>query len=343
MRASEAARAVDGRLEGGRDPELTGAAPLDLAGPADLTLLTSKRYLAEAGQTGAGAVLVTAQLASLLDPDTARIVVTDVHAALVILLPLLYPPARTVPGVHPTAVIGDGAELGEGVAIGPHAVIGAGSRVEAGAVIGAHVVIGRLCRIGLAAYLHPHVTLYDRTEVGARSILHSGVRVGVDGFGYSSSAAGHVKVPHVGCCIIGDDVEIGANTTIDRGSIGNTTIGNGCKIDNLVQIGHNVRLGEHCIVVSQVGMAGSTRAGRFVTLGGQAGIQGHIRIGDGATVGGQAGVFADVPAGATVSGYPARPHKESLRTQAGVARVPELMKRLRALERAVRGEESPES
>jgi UDP-3-O-[3-hydroxymyristoyl] glucosamine N-acyltransferase len=182
--------------------------------------------------------------------------------------------------------------------------------------------------------------LYDGVTVGARSVLHAGVRAGVDGFGYAHREGRHVKVPQIGLCSIGADVEIGANSCIDRGSIGSTVIGDGCKIDNLVHIAHNVQLGEHCIVIAQVGIAGSTRAGRYVTLGGQAGINGHIHIGDGATIAGQSGVFGDVAPGETVSGYPARPHRESLRAQAGLFRLPELMKRLRALERAVLGKDS---
>jgi UDP-3-O-[3-hydroxymyristoyl] glucosamine N-acyltransferase len=343
LKASRLAQAADGRLEGGADPELAGVAPLDRAGPTDLSLFSSLQYREAAAATAAGAALVSEDLADQVPPGLPLIVVANPHAALAVLLPLLYPERRPEPGVHATAVVEPGAELAAGCSVGPLAVVGAGTRIAAGAVIGAHTVIGRDCRIGPDAYLHPHVTLYDDVTVGARTILHSGVRLGADGFGYSSSRAGHVKIRHVGRCIIGDDVEIGANTTVDRGSIGDTEIGSGCKIDNLVQIGHNVRMGEHCIVVSQVGVSGSTRIGRFVTLGGQAGIKGHIRIGDGATVAGQSGVFGDVEAGATVSGYPARPHKEALRAQALTLRLPELVKRLRALERAVLGKDSPET
>jgi UDP-3-O-[3-hydroxymyristoyl] glucosamine N-acyltransferase len=342
LKASAIARAVAGRLEGGADPDLTGAAPLDRAGAADLSLLSSPRYLGEAGRTAAGAVLVNATLAARLPAGLPHIVVDDPHRALTVLLPLLYPPQRPAPGVDPSAVIEDGVTLADDVTVGAYAVIGGGSAVAAGAIVSTHAVVGRHCRIGAEAYLHPHVTLYDRVTVGERTILHSGVRLGVDGFGYSSSRAGHVRIPHVGGCVIGADVEIGANTTVDRGSIGDTVIGDGCKIDNLVQIGHNVRMGDHCIVVSQTGVSGSTRIGSFVTLGGQAGIKGHIRIGDGATIAAQAGVFGDVAAGATVSGYPARPHREALRAQAALLRLPELMKRLRALERAVLGRDQPE-
>jgi UDP-3-O-[3-hydroxymyristoyl] glucosamine N-acyltransferase len=342
LKASALAQAAGGTLEGGADPELTGTAPLDHAGPTDLSLLSSRQYASDAATTAAGAILVSADLAGDVPPGMPHIVVRDPHHALTVLLPLLHPERKPPAGIHPSAVIDPAAAVDGSASIGALAVIGAGTEVAAGAVIGAHAVIGRDCRIGAESYLHPHVTLYDRSEIGARSILHAGVRIGVDGFGYSSSRTGHVKVPHVGRCIIGADVEIGANTTVDRGSIGDTVIGDGCKIDNLVQIGHNVRMGEHCIVVSQVGISGSTRMGRFVTLGGQAGIKGHIRIGDGATVAGQSGVFGDVAAGATVSGYPARPHRESLRGQALVLRLPELWQRLRALERAARVTGTPD-
>ena len=342
MKASAIAQAVDGRLEGGSDPELTGAAPLDHAEPTDLTLLASPRYVADAAATRAGAVLVTEDLAAELPAGLARIIVRDVHAALAQLLPQLYPQQRPAAGIHPTAILEPGVELGSDVTIGSHVVIGAGTRIGDRAVIGAHSVIGSLCRIDTDAYLHPHVTLYDGVVIGARSIVHSGARIGVDGFGYAHRDGRHVKVPQVGRCVIGADVEIGANTCIDRGSIGSTVIGDGCKIDNLVHIAHNVRMGEHCIVTAQVGIAGSTKIGRYVTFGGQAGIPGHLTIGDGAVIAAQAGVFGDVAPGTTVSGYPARPHRESLRAQAALFKLPELVKRLRALERAVLGRESAE-
>jgi UDP-3-O-[3-hydroxymyristoyl] glucosamine N-acyltransferase len=240
--------------------------------------------------------------------------------------------------VHPTAVIGPGTRLGADVTVGPYAVVGRNCVIGDRARIGAHAVAGDDCTIGDDAVLHPHVTLYPRVRVGARSILHTGVRAGVDGFGYTQVDGEHRKVPQVGGCTIGADVEIGANTTIDRGSVGSTEIGDGVKIDNLVHIAHNVRIGEKSIIIAQVGISGSTTIGRYVTLAGQAGLPGHVHIGDGATIGAQAGVFGDVPAGETWSGYPARPHRESLRMQAGVARLPELRKRLDEIERRLRGE-----
>jgi UDP-3-O-[3-hydroxymyristoyl] glucosamine N-acyltransferase len=287
-------------------------------------------------------VLVTAELVPRLRVETPRIVVRDVHASLASILPLLYPASTPAGGIHPTAVLEHGVKLGANVSVGPYVVVGAETEVADGAVLAAHVVVGRGCRIGAGTYLHPHVVLYDRVAVGARSILHAGVRAGVDGFGYTQREGRHVKVPQVGGCVIGDDVEIGANTCIDRGSIGDTVIGNGSKIDNLVHIAHNVRVGEHAIVVAQVGIAGSTRAGRYVTFGGQAGIGGHLTIGDGATIGAQAGVMGNVDAGETVSGYPARPHREAMRAYGGLFKLPALIKRLRALERAVFGKDSDE-
>ena len=331
MKASEVAAAVGATMQGGADPDLTGIAPLDRAGPSDLSFFSSARYADDAGTTRAGAVLVPPALAEHIPPTIVMLVTGDVYAALGTVLPRLYPPRPPEPGIHATAVIGADVQLGRDVTIGAFAVIGAGTRLGDRCHVGAHSVIGRDCVLGDAAYLHPQVSLYDGTRVGERSILHSGVRVGVDGFGYHFTAGGHRKIPQVGTCIIGSDVELGANTTIDRGSVGATEIGDGCKIDNLVHIGHNCRIGAHTVIIAQVGVAGSTRIGRGVTLAGQAGVNGHIRIGDGATIAGQAGVFGDVPAGATYSGYPARPHKEALRVQAAINRLPSLLRQLRGV------------
>jgi UDP-3-O-[3-hydroxymyristoyl] glucosamine N-acyltransferase len=195
----------------------------------------------------------------------------------------------------------------------------------AGAVIGAGVAVGDDTTI------YPHVTCYPGTVVGARVILHAGARLGVDGFGYVSGPAGNEKIPHVGQCIIGDDVEIGANTTIDRGSVDDTVIGAGTKIDNLVHIAHNCRIGARCLIMGQVGLAGSVRVEDGAILAGQVGVGGHLTVGAGAQVGGQGGVIGDIPAGAVVSGYPARPHREAMRATAALFRLAQIVDELEAL------------
>lgn len=335
MKTGDLAEIVGGTLEGSADIEISGIAPLDRAGPGDLSFLASARYLAYVDQTAADALLIGLELRSQTDTTGARIIVADVHRALAELLPHLYEEPEARSGIHPTAVVEEGVTLGDGVTLGPYAVIGSNVRLGDRVRVGSHAVVESTCELEEDVVLHSHVVLYHGVRVGRRSVLHSGVRAGVDGFGYAEAEGKHVKIPQVGTCRIGADVEIGANSTIDRGSVGATEIGDGVKIDNLVHIGHNARIGDGSIIIAQVGIAGSVRIGEGVTLAGQAGIPGHVEIGDGATVAAQAGLFGDVPPGEIYSGYPARPHREALRTQAALQRLPDALKRLRAIERSL--------
>jgi UDP-3-O-[3-hydroxymyristoyl] glucosamine N-acyltransferase len=332
---SEVARLVGGVPVNDRGQVLRRVAPLESAGEEALSFVANARYAAYLQTTGAGAVLVPQGGAIVLPDHLGGIRVDDPHRALALVIPVFHPQPRAPEGVHPTAVLGEDVQLGRGVSIGPAAVLGDRVRLGDGAVVGAHSVVGEGAAIGAETVLHPHVTLYPGVVVGSRCILHAGVRLGSDGFGYVFVEGEHRKVPQVGGCIVEDDVEIGANTTVDRGSVGDTVIGRGAKLDNLVHVGHNVRIGEKAVVVAQVGISGSTRVGAGAVLGGQAGVAGHLTVGAGARVGAQAGVTADVPAGETVSGYPARPHREALRAQAALFRLPALRDRIRTLERAV--------
>lgn len=338
MKASEIAALVGGTLEGAADPELLDLAPIDRAGPEHLTFLADARYASYLERAQAGAILVSESLTTRGSTQLPRIVVRDVHRALGVLLARFHPEPEILPGIHPTAVLGTGVQLGADVHIGPYVVIGAGTVVGARARLAAHVVIGDNCELGEDVVLHPQTTVYSRVRIGARSIVHSGARIGSDGFGYTPVDGVLKKIPQVGGCVLGEDVEIGANTTIDRGSVGPTEIGKGVKIDNLVHIGHNVRVGDYTVIVAQVGVSGSTKIGRQVQLGGQVGINGHIEICDGAVIAGQAGVFSSITEPGVYSGWPARPHKETLRTQAFMAKLPGLLQRIRAVERKLSGE-----
>lgn len=342
MKASEIAQLVNGSFEGVADPELFDLAPLDRAQAEHLSFLADPRYLPYLRNAQAGAVLIAESLAMRGSTELPRIVVKDVHRALALLLELFHPDASPNPGVHPTAVIGAGVALSDDVSIGPYVVLGAGAAVGAGTTVGAHSVVGEDCDIGSHCTLHPHVTLYRRVRIGDRTIIHSGARIGSDGYGYVLVDGTHRKVPQVGTCILGSDVEVGANTTIDRGSIGATEIGDGVKIDNLVHIGHNVRIGAHTLIVAQVGISGSTSIGSGVTVAGQVGITGHVRIADNVVIGGGSAVWGDITEPGVYSGRPARPHKEELRMQASLGRVGELLKRLRAVERAIFGKNDQE-
>jgi len=280
---------------------------------------------------------VTPALAGAAGPPV-RVVTDQPRDALLAVLPRLYPTPRRAAGIHPTARIGRGARLPVDAAVDAYAVVGEGAEVGARAWIGAHCVVGAGVVIGDDVQLHPGVTLYSGTRLGHRVIVHSGARIGSDGFGYVFRDGAHGKIPHVGRCMIGDDVEIGANSTIDRGSVDDTVVGAGTKIDNLVHIAHNVRIGRLCLLMAQVGVAGSVRIEDGCVLAGQVGVSGHHTVGAGARLAAQAGVFGNIPAGETWSGYPARPHAEALRAQAALFKLPRL---IRALERLVRERERP--
>jgi UDP-3-O-[3-hydroxymyristoyl] glucosamine N-acyltransferase len=335
LTAAEIAEAVAGELEGDAARVITGVGALESAQPHELSFVANPRYLPYLLRTRAGVVLVPRTLADSVPEGIARVVVADPHIAMYHALRALFPVERASPEVHATAVVHPTADLGEGVSIGPYAVVGAATRIGTGVTIGAHVVIGDGCEIGEASTIHPHATLYDGVILGARCLIHSGARLGREGFGFVWLDGAHRRVPQVGRCVLGDDVEIGANSTVDRGSIGDTVVGSGTKIDNLVHLGHNVKVGRHVIIIAQVGVSGSTTIGDGAVLGGQAGVIGHAEIGAGAKIGGQAGVIGDVPAGETYSGYPARPHREALRGQGLVARLPELMRRVKEIEKSL--------
>jgi UDP-3-O-[3-hydroxymyristoyl] glucosamine N-acyltransferase len=326
---------VGGRLVGNGAIAVTGIAPVDEAGPDELAFLAGRKYVRHVDTSACAAFLVAEELEEDLPEAVSAVVVSEPYPALRALQHHFFPVAEWAPGVHPTAVLGSGVELGSGVAIGPYAVLGEDVHVGAGCRIGAHCVLGPRTRIGEGSRLHPQVVTYAGTTIGRDVIIHSGTRLGVDGFGYTFVDGHHAKMPQVGQCVIEDGVEIGANATVDRGSLGHTRIGAGSKVDNLVHIAHNVRVGALSLMAALVGVSGSSRLGTGVVLGGQSGVGNQAEIGDGATIAGRGGVMSDVPAGETFSGFPARPHAEAMKGHANVRRIPKLVTRLRKLEREV--------
>jgi UDP-3-O-[3-hydroxymyristoyl] glucosamine N-acyltransferase len=329
---------VGGTIVGeGAETAVTGINDLRSAQPGQVSFFANAKYEADARASRATAILVSPRDAPKF--TFTRIVVASPNAAFGKISALFAPPPiREEPGVHPSAVVAPDAVLGEGISIAAHAVISAGVRIGARAVIGANAFIGEQSTIGDDTRIYPLVTLRERTIIGARVIIHSGAVIGADGFGYDfdPTTGRHAKIAHTGHVQIDDDAEIGANTTVDRGRFGRTHIGEGVKIDNLVQIAHNVTIGAHSIIVSQTGISGSTSLGRYVTLAGQVGLAGHLTIGDRATITAQSGLNKDVPAGAVLSGHHALPIRESLKLEALTRRLPELVERLKALEEKIR-------
>ena len=331
LTAASIADAVGGKLIGDPSIVVGAVAPLDRASRRDLSFLGTAKYSSLMATTQAGVVLVSPELAEAPGDVAARIVVAKPQEALLSLLPRFYRAPAAQTGTNDTAVIGRGVSLGKNASVGPYAVIGDGSVVGDGTVIGPHCVLGPTVVLGSDCHLVSQVTLYTGAVLGDRVMVHAGARIASDGFGYVQRGGAHVKIPHVGRCIIENDVEIGANTTIDRGSIDDTIVGAGTKIDNLVHIAHNVRIGKLCLLMAQVGVAGSVVIEDGCIIAGQAGLAGHLTIGAGARLAAQAGVFGDVPAGETWSGYPARPHRESLRASGALFKLAGMMRRIEAL------------
>ncbi len=319
-----------GELTGDGGLTITGPATIEDAGPGQITFVANPKYAHFLASTKASAVVVPKGM----DAPEGRPVIRaeNPYFAFLLIVRAFFPEKPFVaPGVHPTAVVGDGVRMGADVRIGPRVVVGArcvigdGTELLPGAVLGDDVSVGKRCVI------HANVSLRERVVVGDRVIIHDGTVVGSDGFGFAFEGGRYQKIPQVGTVVIEDDVEIGANTAIDRATLGETRIRKGAKLDNLIQIAHNCVIGEHAAIAAQVGLSGSTVLGRGVRIGGQAGFAGHLQVGDGATIAAQAGVDKSVPGGVMISGSPARPHREEMRVQAAVRHLPSWMKEIRRL------------
>ncbi|MFM7322826.1 MAG: UDP-3-O-(3-hydroxymyristoyl)glucosamine N-acyltransferase [Armatimonadota bacterium] len=337
----ELAAHVHGLVTGDPETVIRGIASIEDARSGDITFAESLRYLENACSSSASAILAPRLEGGVrLSPDVGignkvLIEVDNPRLAFTLLLDLFAPERYADRAIHPTAVLGSDVRIGRNVLIGAHAVIGDHVRLGDNATIHALAFVGDDVEVGEDSVVHPNATLLHGTIVGARTIIHSGAVLGADGFGYLTQGGRHRKVPQIGHVRVGDDVEIGANVTIDRAKTGATRIGDGTKIDNQVHVGHNCQIGENVLLVAQVGLAGGVEVGDGAILAGKAGVKEQLSIGAGAVVGAASVVLKDIPAKQFVSGIPARPHKENLRAQAAAARTPDLMRAMRDLERRI--------
>lgn len=332
MKLSAIASALNARLENGSpDTEINGLAGIDQAGPGDLTFVSNPKYNSAARTTKASAIIVSENFPAV---PTAMLRAKDPYLTFARALELFNPPRQYAPGVHPTAVVHETARIAVNAHIGPYAVIGEGVVIGDNAVLLAHVVIYRDVQIGDNFFAHAHSVVRENCRIGNNVLLQNGVVIGGDGFGFAKTAEGRWhKIPQPAPVVIEDDVEIQSNSCIDRASVGETHIGRGVKIDNLVQIGHGSTIGEDALICSQVGLAGSTEIGNQVILTGQVGVVGHCKVGDKAIVTPQSGVAADIPAGALVSGAPAVDHKLWLKYSAILPRLPEIVRAVRNIKK----------
>ena len=330
--ASQIAAHLRGEVRGDGSTRITGFGPADCARAGDLTFAEKAFYFSVAEQSQASAVLVDGDFTSA---SKVLIKVQNTRVAVAKLLPLLFPADEEPRGIHPSAVIAASARLDPTVHVGPNCVISDGVKAGARCVLLGGNHVRKDCVLGDDVVLHPNVVLYPRTQVGHRVVIHAGTVIGSDGYGYVFDQGRHLKLLQVGHVIIHDDVEIGANTAIDRGALGPTVIGQGTKIDNLVHIAHNVSVGRHNLIMGQCGFGGSTKLGDYCVIASQSGIADHLNLGPQATVGAKSGVMRDIPPGGTVLGIPAQPDKQAKRQFIAVQHLPELIRRTRALEKEV--------
>ena len=318
---AEIANQLDGEILGDATAVLAGLAPADSAQAGDLTFAENAKYFADAENSAATAVIAGKDFSSA---RKIIIRVANPRLAFAKALALFFPEPKFAAGIHPSAVIAASAQIDPTAHVGPHCTIGQRVKIGANCVLQSGNSIGDDSALGDETNLFPHVTIYPRSQIGQRVRLHAGTVIGSDGFGYVFDSGIHRKIPQIGNVIIGDDVEIGSNVSVDRGALGSTVIGKGTKIDNLVQIAHNVAIGEHSIVVAQVGISGSTKLGKYVILAGQVGLAGHLKIGNQVTIAAQSGVMNDIPDGEKWFGIPAQPDRQTKRRLIALQQLPEM-------------------
>jgi UDP-3-O-[3-hydroxymyristoyl] glucosamine N-acyltransferase len=333
----ELAACVGGTLRGGgAELRIRGVADLAEAGPDEAAWLSHERYAKHLAESKAGVILLPQSAAELASPAPV-ILCGHLDAAIAKLLGSFYEDAAPAPGIHPTALVDPEATIGAEPAIGPYVVIEAGASIGDRCQLHAGVFVGRGATLGDDCTLWPNVVVRDGCHLGSRAVVHSCAVIGADGLGFYFAEGRHNKIPHAGGVIIGDDVEIGACSCVDRAKFGNTMIGDGTKIDNLVQVAHNVRIGQHCVFAAQCAFAGSVRIGHYCISGGRTAVVDHVRIGDGVRIaGGGTVVTKDLPPGSGVSGFPAQDHRREMREQAGLRKLPDLLERIRQLEARVK-------
>jgi UDP-3-O-[3-hydroxymyristoyl] glucosamine N-acyltransferase len=330
MKLKEIADLIGGRIIGNPEIEITGVSGIREARHGDITFLADKKNIKDIYNTNASAVIVRDEIEGL---STSMLIVNNPHLAFAKALEVFYTKPFKSLGISNKAIIGDNVDFGDNVTVYPLVYISSNITIGARVTIFPGVYIGDRVSIGEDSIIYPNVTIRENVTIGKRVIIHSGTVIGSDGFGYVLEKGKHYKIPQVGGVIIEDDVEIGANVTIDRATTGNTIVGSGTKIDNLVQIAHNVKIGKNCIIVAQVGIGGSVEIGDGVILAGQVGVRDHVKIGSGVKIGAQSGIVHDIPDNEAFSGTPAIPHKTWLRAQSIYAKLPEYIKRLQELEK----------